>query len=67
MKAYEKWWKEEYDEPRYDDNSLRYAISKTGWKAALRWVKSHSQVAKNLYMIDVNDIDEELKDEPTKK
>jgi len=31
-----------------------------GWKAALEWVKSRSEVAKSLYMINVNDIDDEL-------
>ena len=31
------------------------------WRAALEWVKSRSEVAKSLYMVSVNDIDEELK------
>lgn len=33
---------------------------KAGWKASLEWVKSRSDIGKNLYMIDVNELDEEL-------
>lgn len=35
-------------------------IAELWWKFALEWVKSRSGVAKNLYMIDVNELDEEL-------
>ena len=31
-----------------------------GFRAGLDWIKSQSEVAKSLYMIPCNDIDEEL-------
>jgi len=37
-------------------------VSEYTWKAALEWAKNRSEVAKNLYMIDVNELDKELED-----
>ena len=53
-----KWNKLGVDVPR--DVTRDEAIARGYWKAALEWVKSRSEVAKSLYMIDVNDIDNEL-------
>lgn len=57
---FEKWLKTFYKNHRGD---MRYEPSnKQGWIAALEWVKSRSEIGKSLYMINVNDIDEELGD-----
>ena len=53
-KEYNKY-KEKF--PNRPPNEIDFGL---GFKAALEWVKGRSQVAKSLYMIDVNDLDEEL-------
>ena len=57
MEAFYKWWK------TYKQKwSLNEHYAREGWRAALEWVKNRSDVAKNLYMIDVNELDEELEE-----
>ncbi len=58
MKAFKKWWKKKY---KADFDEYK-PIGEAGWKAALEWVKSQSDEAKNLYMIDVNDMERELEE-----
>jgi len=60
MKAYEKQLKTTLEKKRSISLAEEW-IARKFWRAALEWVKSRSQIAKSLYMIDVNDIDEELR------
>ena len=60
MKEFDKWLKEDSIKTGYLYDDVAEKQREKGWRAALKWVKSRSQVGKSLYMIDVNDIDEEL-------
>lgn len=67
MKEFIKWYANiEKEYPLYQDKDGysigNYRALQAGWKAALEWVKSRSQVGKSLYMINVSDIDEELEE-----
>jgi len=45
---------------KYPNSPLNEIDFGLGFRAALNWMKSESQTAKSLYMINVNIIDEEL-------
>lgn len=67
MKEFNNWFENiEKEYPLYQDkdgyNIGNTKALKVGWKAALEWVKSRSECSKELYMIWVNDIDEELEE-----
>jgi len=55
MKDFEKYYNELPMPNLYDER-------RGTWKAALEWVKSRSDVAKSLYMINVNELDNELQE-----
>ncbi len=46
--------------PEGDIESKGFGWDGDVWKAALEWVKSRSDVAKSLYMIGVDELDDEL-------
>ena len=73
MKQFKKWWDKhrafKYSHPWQFGRGKNFAREEDEeiWRAALEWVKSHSElysiipdVNKELYMISANDIKEEL-------
>jgi len=53
-------WLDEADHERLL-SPIEIMMAEAGWRAALKWVIKNSQSAKSLYMIDVNLVDEELR------